>query len=274
MASSGKELDSMSHRVCAFAFFVCCLPAPLWAADLETIDRQIGSEPEYRGQPKYCLVVFGPEAGTRVWLVLDGDTLYVDRNANGDLTDDGDPLKPETRPGDKRPDYPFAEIRMFPRIDQIATVADRKYTRFEVGHTTIKPEFTPRNRHNRELKARFEQDPTFTRAGITVYLDDNTQVQCVAEWADTAAQAPICRIDGPLTMAPLARQELLRGDEPADVQFVVGFRGLAADGPESSFAIIDYTTIPEDVEPTAEFTFAHRDADRPPIVVPIRLTRC
>jgi hypothetical protein len=28
----------------------------------------------------------GPQAKTRVWLVLDGDTLYVDRNGNGDLT--------------------------------------------------------------------------------------------------------------------------------------------------------------------------------------------
>jgi hypothetical protein len=30
--------------------------------------------------------VFGPEARSRVWLVLDGDVLYVDRNGDGDLT--------------------------------------------------------------------------------------------------------------------------------------------------------------------------------------------
>src|SRR5262249_50065817 len=60
-----------------------------WGADLTKIDRTIAKEPAYKSRPKYCLLVFGPEAKTRVWLVLDGDRLYVDRNGNGDLTDDG-----------------------------------------------------------------------------------------------------------------------------------------------------------------------------------------
>src|SRR5437667_12897249 len=60
------------------------------AVDLRTIDRSILKEPAYRtGQPKYCLAVFGPKAETRVWMVLDGDTLYVDRNGNLDLTEAG-----------------------------------------------------------------------------------------------------------------------------------------------------------------------------------------
>ena len=57
------------------------------AADLSKIDRTIRKEPTYKTTPKYCLLVFGPRADTRVWLVLDGDVLYVDRNSNGDLTD-------------------------------------------------------------------------------------------------------------------------------------------------------------------------------------------
>jgi len=61
-------------------------------ADLTKIDCTIAKEPAYQSKPKYCLLVFGPDAKTRVWLVLDGDTLYVDRNGNGDLTDDGEGL--------------------------------------------------------------------------------------------------------------------------------------------------------------------------------------
>ena len=60
------------------------------AAGLTKIDRTIAKEPAYKSKPKYCLLVFGPEAKTRVWLVLDGDTLYVDRNGNGDLTEKGE----------------------------------------------------------------------------------------------------------------------------------------------------------------------------------------
>jgi len=71
--------------------FLSILLAPqLHAADLTEIERSIRKEPAYQSKtPRYCLLVFGPEAKTRIWLVLDGKTLYVDRNGNGDLTEGG-----------------------------------------------------------------------------------------------------------------------------------------------------------------------------------------
>jgi hypothetical protein len=63
--------------------------SPAGAADLSKIDRTIAREPAYRFQPQYCLLVFGSQARFRVWLVQDGDVLYVDRNGNGDLTEKG-----------------------------------------------------------------------------------------------------------------------------------------------------------------------------------------
>ncbi len=73
--------------------------SPAASADLTKIDRAIAKEPAYKTKnPKYCLLVFGPEAKTRVWVVDDGGTVYVDRNCNGDLTDDartGDIVEPD-----------------------------------------------------------------------------------------------------------------------------------------------------------------------------------
>src|SRR5438094_892841 len=64
--------------------------APAIAADLSKLDRALAKEPAYQSKaPKYCLLVFGAEAKFRVWLVQDGDVLYVDRNGNGDLTENG-----------------------------------------------------------------------------------------------------------------------------------------------------------------------------------------
>src|SRR5690242_18331473 len=64
------------------------------------IDRTILKEPAYRTKaPRYGLLLFGPEGRDRVWLVLDGDTLYVDRNGNGDLTEPGEKVAAEKRPG-------------------------------------------------------------------------------------------------------------------------------------------------------------------------------
>jgi hypothetical protein len=63
--------------------------------DLGKLDRTIRKQPTYTGtQPLYGLLVFGPRADKRVWLVLDKskpdaaayDVLYVDRDADGDLT--------------------------------------------------------------------------------------------------------------------------------------------------------------------------------------------
>lgn len=60
------------------------------ASDLDQIDRVLLKEPAYPSKaPKYALLVLGPEARTRIWLVLDGTALYVDRNGNGDLTEAG-----------------------------------------------------------------------------------------------------------------------------------------------------------------------------------------
>jgi hypothetical protein len=64
--------------------------------DLSKIDRTIGKEPKYNAEtPIYGLVVFGPQAKTRVWMALDQskpdaagyDVLYADLNGNGDLTE-------------------------------------------------------------------------------------------------------------------------------------------------------------------------------------------
>src|SRR5882672_3336831 len=68
-------------------FSLTWLAHPAGSADLTKIHRTIAKEPKYASQPYYALLVFGPEAAKRVWLVLDGDVLYVDRNCNGDLTE-------------------------------------------------------------------------------------------------------------------------------------------------------------------------------------------
>ena len=85
---------------------VCCgwflLGQSLFASDLVKIDRTIQKLPELRSdKPEYCLLVFGPEAAKHVWLVHDGDALYVDRNGNGDLTDPGERV--EVDPKDSKP---------------------------------------------------------------------------------------------------------------------------------------------------------------------------
>ena len=57
-------------------------------------DRTIIKEPTYQSTPKYSLITLGNSGDVKVWMVEDGKRLFVDRNANGDLTDDGPPIEP------------------------------------------------------------------------------------------------------------------------------------------------------------------------------------
>jgi hypothetical protein len=74
---------------------IASLRSSAGAVDLTKIDRSIRKEPVYQSKnPQYCLLAFGSEAKIHVWLVIDGDALYVDRNGNGDLTDPGERFNP------------------------------------------------------------------------------------------------------------------------------------------------------------------------------------
>lgn len=57
-------------------------------------ERTLIKEPRYRNSPKYSLMTLGSGSAVQVWMVEDGKRLYVDRNANGNLTDDGPALEP------------------------------------------------------------------------------------------------------------------------------------------------------------------------------------
>jgi hypothetical protein len=85
----------------AWASLTCALLTSVLgrAADepfLRNVDRRIANEPKYSAdRPLFGLLVFGPAAQKRVWIVLDQsnpkseryDLMYVDLNANGDLTE-------------------------------------------------------------------------------------------------------------------------------------------------------------------------------------------
>ncbi len=66
---------------------------------LDSVSRIVGKEPTYLHKPRYALVVLGTNADTKMWMVEDGETLYLDKNLNGDLTDDGPPIARKTSEG-------------------------------------------------------------------------------------------------------------------------------------------------------------------------------
>jgi hypothetical protein len=93
-----------THAVSAVAL-LALLPLAATAAEMpdlaRLLDRGPRKEPAYVSKrPLYGLAAFGPRADKPVWMVLDQsrpaagayDVLYIDRDANGDLTGPGERL--------------------------------------------------------------------------------------------------------------------------------------------------------------------------------------
>ncbi len=250
------------------------LAASLAFADPPKIDRTIGKEPVYQTKaPRYGLLVFGPEGKDRVWLVLDGDTLYVDRNGNGDLTEPGEKIAAQKN-ADRDPamySYTFevGDLTLGGHTHKGLTVSFRPLKLYDSGWIARRP----------EVKAALAKDPQ--AAGMTLWvhvavagmkgggLGGRVAFQAglidlagVLQLADTPRDAPAVHCGGPLQVTFYGGQPTLRVGRDSELVLVIGTPGV---GP-GTFAMIEYQdTIPEDAKPVAEVSLPSARAGAPPL---------
>ncbi len=232
------------------------LLAPLaQAADLAKVERRIAREPAYRTRtPKYCLLVFGLDARTRVWLVQDGDTLYVDRNGNGDLTEPGERVEIKQK-SDTYRSFEVGDL----------TLGGLTHTGLSVTQIKASPESVANDQEWQRIKKSGPEPWTWwvritAQRGGDDKRDLPRKVGYVINgdgagmllFADKPQQAPIIHLNGPFTLALQDRKQRLIAGEKTMLQVGVGPQGV---GP-GTFAFVLYPkTIPEDVYPEAEITF-------------------
>jgi hypothetical protein len=208
--------------------------APL--PDLSRVDRR-AAEPANLVRPRYCLLVFGPQAATRVWMVEDGDTLYVDRNANGDLTEPGEALSPAERQESRTVRESGAEVPY------------RQWT-YLVG--TLSP--VDRSDEHTELKlVRYKTGDEPAAHVVSVLV--NGRVLQYAGWgplfADSRARAPVVHFGGPVLPRSLRHTTLRLGQERQELHFCVGTPGLG----KHSFAYVGYEAVPRTIRPVVEIAW-------------------
>jgi len=229
------------------------------AADLTEIDRKIGAEPAYREKPKYCLLVFGRDAQHKTWLVHDGNTLYVDRNGNGDLTE---PTEQVTA-GDDGGMFEIGDLQADGRTHKRLTVHVTKYERTA--------------QIDAEAKKRSRQDPNACHYLLLIDIDspgrvgegiDGRVTHVVSrdangflEFADAPQRAPVVHFDGPWEVMLFGRPRLTIG-RTTDLVVGIGTPGLGA----GTTAYVGYEGIvPKGLSPHADITFAPAGADQSPI---------
>jgi hypothetical protein len=246
--------------------------APAGAADLSAVDRTIRKEPAYAGTPRYCLLVFGPDARERVWLVHDGDTLYVDRNGNGDLTEPGEAVAgqrdKDRNPDEVRTEFKAGELRVGGRVHQELTVRASPLARtadWVQNQPNAKAALTanPKSRwygislrvDRPDIRNRGGDGRVIQSAGIK-YGDE------VLLFANKPAAAPIVHIGGPLQVTVSEEMPVLRLGRDNDLPVVVGTPGH---GP-GAFTELEYEgTIPDGVRPRVEVAFPAARGGDPPV---------
>jgi hypothetical protein len=228
-------------------------------------------EPVYQSKgPRYCLLTFGREGKTRVWLVFDSvpnplvpgkdkDYLYVDRNGNGDLTEEGeriDAIVHQVPDGVRLGGVPPSTMPLleFP----IGEIKDSEGTIYKDVKVMVHW-FRGRER------------PCTIHASAAGRAIQRTEFQNLF-FADRPQDGPVLRFGGPMTMRfALGVTPSLSLTEEFDLQAEVGTIGI---GP-SSFVFILNDTFPKDLHPVAEIEWPHREASKPPIKMSVTLTqRC
>jgi hypothetical protein len=228
------------------------------ATDLTRIDRSIAKEPVYKTRtPEYCLLVFGPEAKFRVWLVRDGDTLYVDRNGNGDLTEPGEKVTADARyskPAENIFIFQAGDVRVGGLLHKDLAVTMVKLADFADTDEAVKAHVSKDPQARGYMVAIEMEIPGLEGRGAggrviqhSVFADYHGLL-C---FAPQPRDAPIIHLGGPLQMTLFYPQRLQMG-QSVDVTLGVGTPGLGA----GTMAYIFYDgVIPRSAYPRLEVTY-------------------
>lgn len=256
----------MLPRLLSIPLLLALSSTAVAALDLSKIERKIVKEPAYRDKPKYCLLMFGPEAKTRVWLVQDGATLYVDRNGNGDLTEEGEKVAAEKSEDAEEGVYSFkvGDLRDGRRLHKEMHVYVSK-----IDHLADQDDFAkallaknPKARGYRilvevEMPGREGAAPD----GRVQQRTSATDVNGMLQFAERPQDAPVLHFGGPWQVTLFGAHQLKIGRE-TDVVLGVGSPGV---GPGSTTWIDYENAIPTDVFPTLDVVYPPKRPDDPPL---------
>lgn len=222
------------------------------AVNESQVDRKLSEEPDYKSDdPRYALLVIGPERNLRVWMVLDGFTLYADANLDGRI----DPKFEKFKVADEKTD---------PTNFEKFTVADGGIE-FEIEVGLWSWDFG---------KAEFED----MEQSISVNCPDGMRF---IAWGDhhtalkfkpSMEKPPVVHVGGPLQLGFEVRTPFDRkGENEFEIAAAVGTFGLG----EGSFSNLIYSVIPPEAQPDVTVTIPSETEGQSPIVIETTLDhRC
>jgi len=220
----------------ALAWLAIVLPAG--AADLSKIGRTLKDQPAYKSSAQqYCLLVFGPEAKTQVWIVLDGKLAHVYASPNG------------------------TAVKVWRQVPWVTPTVDV----FKLGDVW---EADGKTRHT-NLTFR----PSWGEFTLTVQINGKHEQHAGEDragslrFATRPAAGPIIHFNGPLTLDMYHTQQPLMADKTVRLSAAVGTPGWGA----GTFASFDYDKWKGHGFPVAEVEYPPTKPGGPPVWAKYRL---
>ena len=220
--------------------------------ELAKIEREIIEEPKYdTNEPLYALLVIGPQRNLQVWMVMDGFTLYADKNRDGKIDANSEKFE-------------VARDNTSPTAFEKFTVSDGTVEyKVEVGLWDWdfgKAEYADASQ------------------SISVDSPDGMRFiawgdhHCALKFQPSIKNAPVVYIGGPLQMGFEVRTPFDRAkDETYEISAAVGTFGVG----EGSFSNLIYSCIPESLEPRVTVSIPSKTEGEPPTVIETTLDhRC
>jgi hypothetical protein len=194
------------------------------AADLSKIDRTLPDEPKYStAAPKYCLLAFGPDAKTTVWLVRDGNVMHVFASPDG------------------------KSAKVWRQVNSGHV--------FEIGDIWE----DERTCHKRLRCYAYQRDRMLSILidGKRQIAGEDRRGKL--EFAASPKDAPVVHFNGPLVLDLYYEQEPLRTGTTVDLSAVIGTPGV---GP-GTMAVVFCDSYPKNAWPTAVIEYPAKEGGKP-----------
>ena len=228
-------------------------------------------EPRYQSKPLYALLVFGQERERRVWMVLDGNALYVDRDADGDLTEPEEKLVPDNPTDGSNLFSGSGSHTHYDVYDIVIDIGPTDGESLETTHFVLHrwvpaADFVPRSEFDRRVLGERQR---LGYANSTLWRKKGRgKGQTPLLFMPDPDDAQVCALDGPLALVlkDPEGQVLRRGVEAWDVAFNIAVLGRSPRGIDRPFHnALATDEVPESAYLDVEIEFPAEEPPAPPI---------
>ncbi|HEX6812145.1 MAG TPA: hypothetical protein VF384_11020 [Planctomycetota bacterium] len=196
------------------------------SAALEALRKPPSAEPKYEGRPRYLLIALGQPVHRAIWCVLDGTTLWVDRDGDRRLDAAKERFAPRVA---KVKDHFIAETHAYDVGALPAVGASPAYTRLELElkQWNLEYEVSP---DLAEVMDTLRANPSLRNPTVTLERAGKPEQFAMTEFADAVATATVLHFDGPATwgLVENLKPDRLTAGQEYDFEVSLGTPGLGA----------------------------------------------